>query len=129
MSVANSLIKPTYPPQPTQAGYTIVSSVVGAIQTTETEIVRQKLTPGIWLMSCCLTLTGTSQTFQFGVRIEGEPDIAVQYFVTHNLNPYSFTMSIPILVLETNNVLVFGSSTSSSLNIVEGTLVQFTRLS
>ena len=129
MSVANSLIKPTYPPQPTQAGYTIVSSVVGAIQTTETEIIRQKLTPGIWLMSCCLTLTGTSQTFQFGVRIEGLPYIAVQYFSTHNLNPYSFTMSTPILVLEPSDILLIGSSTNTALTIGDGTLVQFTRLS
>jgi hypothetical protein len=133
MSVANSLIKPTYPPQPTQAGYTIKATVGDGVVTGETEIVRQRLTPGIWLMTASLRIepTATPRAFQFGIRLDGLPYNAVTYYESlTNGNSQNYNLVTPFLVLETNDLLMIGSSPSESLTLEgDGTLVQFTRLS
>ena len=133
MSVANSLIKPTFPPQPTQAGFTVVSAVGATIGTGETEIVRQKLTPGIWLMTAKLRIgsTVTPRAFQFGIRLDGFSDNTTSYYETlTNGNSQNYNLVTPFIVLATNDLLVIGSSPAESLTLEEeGTLVQFTRLS
>jgi len=133
MSVANSLIQPTYPPQTTQAGFTIKAAVGDSIVTGETEIVRQKLTPGIWLMTASLRIepTVTPRAFQFGIRLDGLPYNAITYYETlTNGNSQNYSLVTPFLVLTTNDLLMIGSSPAESLTLEgDGTLVQFTRLS
>ena len=131
MSVANSLIKPTYPPQPTQAGFTVVSAVGSSIATAETEIVRTRLTPGVWLLTACFNVgdTVTSIPFQFGVRLDGLPYNSIRFYETSTESGQSYNMTTPILVLETIDALINASAVGQDLPLIEGTLVQFTRLS
>ena len=133
MSVANSLIKPVYPPQPTQAGFTIKANTGDGVVMGETEIVRQKLTPGVWLMTASLRIesTVTPRAFQFGIRLEGLSYNAVTYYETlTNGNSQNYNLVTAFEVLVTNDLLMIGSSPSESLTLEgDGTLVQFTRLS
>lgn len=130
MSVANSLIKPTYPPQTTQAGYTIPATL-DATEITQSgvEVFRQRLPKGIWVMTASLVLIGTFNTIEFGLKLDGSSLIAEWFFVTHTTNPYSYTMTFPIEVLEENDVILEGSVSTTTTAIGDGTFVKFARLS
>jgi hypothetical protein len=131
MSVANSLLLPTYPPIPTQAGYTVVSAVGPTIGTDETELVRQRLTSGVWLLTVCLNVPDTVAPipFQFGVRLDGRSYNTIRFYETSTVSAQSFNMTTPILVLETIDAIINASSIGQDLPLGDGTLVQFTRLS
>ena len=131
MSVANSLIKATYPPQPNQAGFTVVSVVGPTITTDEIEVVRTRLTPGIWLLTLVFNVvsTGTIIPFQFGVRLDGLPYNTIRFYETSTTSGQSYTMTTPILVLQTIDAIINASSIGENITLADGTLVQFTRLS
>jgi hypothetical protein len=129
MSVANSLLSPTYPARPTQAGYTISTNYATEITQSGVEVCRQQLPKGIWLMTASLVLSGTFNTIEFGIKVDGFPYLTEYFFVTHTANPYSYTMTTPIELLETKDVVMDASVSTTTMAIGDGTLVQFTRLS
>jgi hypothetical protein len=131
MSVANSLIEPTYPPQTTQAGYTVVSTVGPTITIDQIELVRQRLSKGVWLLTLVFNVVPTASVvpFQFGVGLDGASYNTIRFYETSTTSGQSYNMTTPILVLQPIDVIINASSIGENISLGNGTLVQFTRLS